>query len=49
MPVQRCTLPNGKLGYQWGTTGKCYPTREQADKQAQAIYASGYRKQMKRK
>jgi len=31
-------------GYKWGTTGKVYPTKAQAEKQGKAIYASGYAK-----
>ena len=38
MPVHR--VPGG---YQWGKTGKVYPTKAQAEAQARAIYASGYR------
>lgn len=38
MPVQKT---NG--GYRFGQSGKVYPTREQAERQARAIYASGYR------
>lgn len=38
MPVHK--VPGG---YQWGSTGKVYPTREQAERQARAAYASGYR------
>lgn len=30
-------------GYQWGAGGKIYPTREQAEKQAEAAYANGYK------
>jgi hypothetical protein len=30
-------------GYKWGTVGKTYPAKAQAQKQAAAIYASGYR------
>jgi hypothetical protein len=37
MPIQRCSLPNGKKGYKWGPSGKCYPTREGALKQMRAI------------
>lgn len=33
-----------KGGYRWGKSGKTYPTRAQALKQARAIYASGYKK-----
>ena len=38
MPVKR--VPGG---YQWGQSGKVYPTKEQAERQGRAIYASGYR------
>lgn len=33
-----------KGGYRWGKTGKVYPTKTQAMRQARAIYATGYRK-----
>jgi len=32
-----------KSGYRWGKSGKIYPTKAQAQRQARAIYASGYR------
>ena len=38
MPVKR--VPGG---YQWDQSGKVYPTKEQAERQGRAIYASGYR------
>lgn len=38
MPVKR--VPGG---YQWGQTGKVYPTKEQAERQGRAAYAAGYR------
>lgn len=38
MPVHKT-----KGGWQWGTTGKVYPTKTQAEAQGRAIYASGYR------
>lgn len=38
MPVHKV-----KGGWKWGKTGKTYPTKAQADKQARAIYASGWR------
>lgn len=38
-----------KKGYKWGKSGKVYPTRKQAEKQGRAIYASGYRKNGKKK
>ena len=37
MPVRKV-----KGGYQWGQTGKVYPTREQAERQGRAIERSGY-------
>lgn len=40
MPVRKV-----KSGYQYGTTGKVYPTKEQAVKQGQAIKIN----QLKRK
>lgn len=38
-------MPTHKVkgGYKWGKHGKVYPTKKQADKQAQAIYASGWK------
>lgn len=30
-------------GYKWGSKGKVYPTKAQAERQGRAIYASGYR------
>lgn len=40
MPIHKATGPKGGKGFQYGTTGKVYPTRAQAVKQAQAIKAS---------
>lgn len=37
MPIQRCTLPNGKSGYKWGSQGKCYSSRSDALRQMRAI------------
>lgn len=42
MPIRKV---NG--GYKWGDSGKVYPTRKQAEKQAAAAYASGYKKMNK--
>lgn len=39
MPVRK--VPGG---YQWGTSGKVYPTKKAAERQAKAIYAQGYKK-----
>ena len=38
MPVHKV-----KGGYKWGKTGKTYPTKAQANKQARAIYANGWK------
>jgi len=38
MPVRKV-----KGGYQWGSKGKVYPTKIQAEKQGKAAYASGYK------
>ena len=38
MPVKRVSG-----GYQWGNSGKVYPTKAQAEAQGRAAYAAGYR------
>ena len=38
MPIRKV-----KGGYQWGESGKVYPNRAGAERQAQAAYASGYK------
>ena len=38
MPVRKV-----RGGFQWGTSGKVYPTRAQAEAQGRAAYANGYR------
>ena len=43
MPVRKV-----KGGYQWGTTGKVYPTKEQAERQGRAIKASQSEKNKKK-
>jgi len=40
MPIHRATGPRGGKGWQYGSSGKVYPTRSQAVRQAQAIKAS---------
>jgi hypothetical protein len=40
MPIRKVTSASGRTGYQWGYTGKVYPTRQQALQQARAIKAS---------
>ena len=43
MPVRKV-----KGGWKWGNSGKVYKTKEEAERQGRAIYASGY-KEKKRK
>ena len=40
MPVKK----TAKGKYKWGSKGKEYPTKKQAEKQGRAAYASGYKK-----
>ena len=42
MPIQKVTK-NGETYYRWGDSGKLYKDRADAEKQAQAAYASGYK------
>ena len=44
MPVRKV-----QGGYQWGKSGKVYPTRSQAERQGRAIIASGWRENTKKK
>lgn len=48
MPIQR-VIKNGTPYYRWGSEGKLYRKREDAEKQAQAAYASGYKKEEPKK
>lgn len=43
MPVRKV-----KGGWQWGKSGKVYKTRKEAERQGRAIYASGYKKSVKK-
>ena len=43
MPVMKCATG----GYKWGATGKCYPTREQAERQGRAIQMAKMKKKKK--
>jgi uncharacterized protein len=38
-------MPTKKVkgGYKWGSKGKVYPTKAQADRQGRAAYANGYK------
>lgn len=38
MPAKRCSV-NGKSGWKWGDSGKCYPGGNEAKKKA---YIQGY-------
>lgn len=42
-------MPTRKVkgGWQWGTTGKVYPTKEQADRQGRAIKRSQSKRKKK--
>lgn len=42
MPVHKT-----KGGWKWGKTGKVYKTKAGAERQAKAIYASGYKSKKK--
>jgi len=42
MPVKEVEK-NGKKYYKWGRSGKMYRSKIKADKQAKAIYSSGYK------
>ena len=53
MPIKQCSS-NGKPGFKWGNSGKCYTytpgnkqsmeaARKKAQKQGAAAHASGYR------
>ena len=46
MPIQVIER-NGRRLYRWGSSGKEYATRQQAEQQARAAYAAGYREPMK--
>jgi len=43
MPVHKVTKNGKTVGYQWGQSGKVYPTKQAAERQARAIYSSGYK------
>ena len=49
-PLKPSVMPVMKVsgGYRFGKTGKVYPTKAQAEAQAKAIYASGYRENEKK-
>lgn len=44
MPVHAVRSAGGKIiGYRWGTSGKIYKTKAEAEKQGRAIHASGWK------
>lgn len=43
MPLKSCYI-NGNKGWKWGDDGKCYATKEEAEKQGRAIEASKKKK-----
>ena len=43
MPVRRLTI-NNETFYQWGSSGKMYKKREDAERQGYAIEQQGYKK-----
>lgn len=43
MPIHSCKLPGGGSGYMWGNHGKCFKSRKQAQRQAAAAFANGYK------
>lgn len=47
MPIRRCPLPGKKSGWKFGDSGKCYPTKKQADKQRKAIEWSKHQEKKK--
>ena len=47
MPIHAVKKDGKTVGYKYGTTGKVYPTRAQAMKQARAIHANQNKKEMK--
>lgn len=48
MPVHEVRNSSGNvIGYKFGQSGKIYRKKEDAEKQARAIYASGYKEKGK--
>jgi hypothetical protein len=47
MPIHKATGPRGGQGWQYGSSGKVYPTRKQAVTQARAIKATQSREKKK--
>lgn len=49
MPIHRAAGPRGGKGWQYGESGKVYPTRAQALRQARAIKATQARAKAEKK
>jgi len=48
MPVKEVRNKSGNvIGYRWGSSGKVYRKKADAEKQGRAIYANGYREKNK--
>lgn len=47
MPIRQVRGPRGGKGWRYGSTGKIYPTRSQALRQARAIKAAEARAKKK--
>ena len=47
MQVRKLTV-NGETFYQWGTSGKMYKKRHEAEKQGYAIEQQGYKTKKKK-
>ena len=47
MPIQTIIV-NGQRMYRYGDSGKAYKNRIDAERQAQAIHAAGYREPMQK-
>lgn len=50
MPVQAVRSAGGKIiGYRWGSRGKIYKTKAEAEEQGRAIRASGWKEDAENK
>lgn len=49
MPVHAVYKDEELIGWRWGTTGKIYKKKEDAEKQGKAIYASGWEEKYKKR
>ena len=49
MPIHKATGPRGGKGWQYGESGKVYPTKKQAVQQMRAIKASQARQSQQKR